>query len=529
LRFSFDPSGRDIPLFSKSSASPDWNEWRSSTEPELAAPIPCRLLGHSTYLITEAIIQQLIALPAALSSPAANELRKIAGLVFKSESSLMYMIESFTNKAEIKAAAILLPLLALSLLRDCGKSILLPDEKTVLSKPLDENSIVVGFDAPANTVFTTEKIGAANLDPWPAAINKALAIDAEKGRLMFLNAPAARQPVFIAYHYGFSGPVGAGSYERSWISKSIPGIKKSGGGEIFPSDLDNNGITQIDDSKTYGPVANKMLIVNMVLQSANKQRPYLCNETNWILSSGTNLNSNITLDGLWIGSKGNVAVEVILRGDFECVVIRNCSFDPGGSNNIIGETVYPVKLIIEGRVESLCIESSIMGPILIRNNGYVEELVISDSIIQSVDAGVKAIEVKTGITHIDRSTVFGETDVHRLEASEALFTGLVNVTDTQNGCFRFSAAKAISRLPHPFESFLFKEDTNHWFTSRRFGDPGYAQLSDTIPANIYSGAENGSEMGAFSTLLNPIKFDGLKAKIDEYMPFGLIPIFINKT
>jgi hypothetical protein len=309
----------------------------------------------------------------------------------------------------------------------------------------------------------------------------------------------------------------------------VPGITKSGGGEIFPADLNNNGTTQINDSKTYGPVANKIQIVNLVLKAANKQRPYLCNETNWILSSGPNLNANITLDGLWVGAKGNIAAEVILRGDYECVVIRNCSFDPGGSNNINGEILHPVKLIIEGRVENLCIASSIMGPVLIRNNGYIEELAISDTIVQSVDASVKAIEIKTGRTHIDRSTIFGQIDVHRLDASEALITGVVNVTDTQNGCFRFSAANAISRLPHPFESFLFKEDTNHWFTSRRFGDPGYAQLSDTVPHNIRRGAEDASEMGAFSNLLNPIKLDGLKAKIDEYMPFGLIPIFINKT
>jgi hypothetical protein len=529
LRFSFDPSGRDIPLFSKSSASPDWNEWRSSTEPELSAPIPCRLLGHATYLLSEAIIQQLTALPAALSIPAANELRKIAGLVFKNESSLMYMIESFANKAEIKAPATLLPLLSLSLLSDCGKSVLLPDAKTVLSKPLEENSIVVGFEAPANTVFTTEKIAAANLDPWPASINKEIAVDAEKGRLMFLNAPAAGQGIFIAYHYGFSGNVGAGSYERSWITDSVPGATKTGGGAILAAHLSNNGIVQINDSKTYGPIANKLLIVNMALQAANKQRPFLCNETNWILSSGTNLNANITLDGLWVGAKGGIVAEVILQGDYECVVVRNCSFDPGGSTNIKGETIHPVKLIIEGRVENLCIESSIMGPVLIRSNGYVEELAISNSIIQSVEVTQKAIEVKTGRTTIERSTIFGRVDVHRLEASEALITGLVHVTDTQNGCFRFSAAPAISRLPHPFESVLFKMDTHHWFTSRRFGDPGYAQLSDTVPTNIMRGAENGSEIGAFSKELNPIKFDGLKAKIDEYMPFGLIPIFINKT
>ncbi len=528
-RFSFDPSGRDIPLFSKSSTSTDWNEWRMSTEPEISAPIPCRLLGHATYLLSESIIQQLIAPPTSLSIPAADELRKISGLVFKNESSLMNMIATFSNSGEITGPPILLPLLALSIRKDCGKSVLLPDANTTLSKPLDENSIVVGFDEPANIVFTSEKISSAKLDPWPIEINRELAIDPEKGRFMFLNTPAADQEIYIAYHYGFSGHIGAGCYERNGFVDIIPTTSKSGGGEISSSDLHNSGTTEISDSKTYNKIASKNLIENMVLQSANKQRPYLCHESNWILKSSSNLNSNLTLNGLWFGSEGNSTFETILRGDYECVVIKNCSFDPGGSTNIKGEILNPVNLIIEGRVENLCIESSIMASILIRGNGYVDELAVSDSIIQSVDDTVNAIEIKTGRTHINRSTVFGNVALHRLEASEALFTGLVDVTDTQNGCFRFSAAKATSRLPHPYESFLFEKDTNHWFTSRRFGDPDFAQLSNTVPTSILRGAENGSEMGAFSKNLNPIKFDGLKNKIDEYMPFGLIPIFINQT
>ncbi len=532
LRFSFDPSGRDIPLFSRSSSSPDWEAWRSSTMQELAAPIPCRLLGDATYLITEANIGLLILLPTALSAAAATELRKIAGLVFKNESSLRNIVATFSTSAEILGPDIFPVLLAMSLMNDCGKAVLLPDADTVLSAPLDKNSIVVGLDAPVNQVFTAETITSANLKFWPVAFEKKLAIDAENGRFMFLNAPESEeeiQAVYIAHHYGFSGNVGAGTYQRSWIVESVTDTVKSGGGEITSSVLNNNGITRIDDSKTYGPVASKLTIENMVFQSKSKQRPFICLDSNWVLNSGTNLNANLTLDGLWIGAMGSLVAEIILKGDFECVVIRNCTLDPGGSTNIKGETLHPVKLIIEGRVENLCIESSILGPVLIRNNGYVEELAISDTIMQSVNPAVKAMEIKTGRTHIDRSTIFGQTDVHRLEASEAVFTGLVHVTDTQNGCFRFSAAQAISRLPRPFESFLFKEDTNHWFTSRRFGDPGYAQLSDTVPTNMMRGSENGSEMGAFSNLLNPIKFDGLKTKIDEYMPFGLIPIFINKT
>ena len=85
-----------------------------------------------------------------------------------------------------------------------------------------------------------------------------------------------------------------------------------------------------------------------------------------------------------------------------------------------------------------------------------------------------------------------------------------------------------SRAPHPYRSH-FIDDVAHFFTSRKFGQPGYAQLSESAPLGLLSGAENGSEIGAFSSLLNPIRLDGLRAKADEYMPFGLIPVFVFET
>jgi hypothetical protein len=54
-------------------------------------------------------------------------------------------------------------------------------------------------------------------------------------------------------------------------------------------------------------------------------------------------------------------------------------------------------------------------------------------------------------------------------------------------------------------------------------------LSETAPEKLYRGAENGSEIGAFCNLINPIKTDSLRNKIEEYMPFGLIPILIKET
>lgn len=526
LRFGFDPSGREIPLFSKSETSRDWNQWRSAAIAEMPAPIPCRLLGNGEYIITAEIIQTLIV--KGLSQAAGDELQKIAGLKFKSESSLYAFISSFNNHDEIQKDLVFLPLLSLSIVPDCPKSMLLPDAHTVLKDPLDVNSIVVGFTDP-ESVVTTANITAASLKSWPFAINKELAIDAEKGLFMFKVPLKSSDKLFIAYHYGFSGSLGAGTYNRPWIAASKPDVEIKGGGTLKLADLPFNGIARISDSKTYGPVDDVTTIENLVLQAESDQRPYIRLEQDWVLNSGANLNATLTLDGLWIGAKGDTDAKIILEGDFDCVVIRNCTIDPGGSRNLLGEKILPVKLSIQGRVGNLCINSSILGPVCIENKGIIEELSISDSIIQSVEVSVPALNINTGKSVINRSTIFGDAVLHQLEASEAFFTGNATITNAQQGCFRYSAAPKASRLPRPYESFLFSTDTKHWFTSRIFGQPGYAQLSETAPEKLQRGAENGSEIGAFSNLMNPVKSDGLQSKVNEYMPFGLIPIFIHQT
>jgi hypothetical protein len=311
----------------------------------------------------------------------------------------------------------------------------------------------------------------------------------------------------------------------------------------------------------------------------------------------------LILDGLWIGSNGDF--KIILRGNYEKVLIRHCTIDPGEQNNtdVNGNPIHAVPLVIDGFVEQLEIEDSITGPILIEENGLLEKLVIQDSIMQSIstDPAVDIFSISAlplfafklnetsmanlrsarvpmkvldkleslknrvfanerqflnkvkraiGTEHtaryrlkileytawayrpvlaeLNRVTVLGEMKVHRLWASDTLVTGKVEVTDTQNGCFRFSAAPRGSRLPGAYESYIIA-DHHHYFTSRSFGQPGYAQLNETAPVEIQRGAENGAEMGAFNMLLNPIKMDSLQAKVNEYMPFGRIPIYIKET
>jgi hypothetical protein len=67
------------------------------------------------------------------------------------------------------------------------------------------------------------------------------------------------------------------------------------------------------------------------------------------------------------------------------------------------------------------------------------------------------------------------------------------------------------------------------FTSERFGDPGFAQLSLRTDQAIHTGAEDGSEIGAFSALQQPQRTTNLRARLDEYLPFGLDAGFIFAT
>jgi hypothetical protein len=111
------------------------------------------------------------------------------------------------------------------------------------------------------------------------------------------------------------------------------------------------------------------------------------------------------------------------------------------------------------------------------------------------------------------------------------------VEDTQHGCVRFSAWATASVIPRQYESVEIAAGAP-LFTSRVFGNPGYAQLMAGVDANIVSGAagatisagaEDGSEMGAFARDRNPIKERSLLIKYQEYMPLGLVPVIIDVT
>ena len=123
-----------------------------------------------------------------------------------------------------------------------------------------------------------------------------------------------------------------------------------------------------------------------------------------------------------------------------------------------------------------------------------------------------------------------------LEASTSIFVEPVTVERRQTGCIRFSYVPDGSRTPRryrcqpdlaltgivdPNAAAAIRARMTPVFTSTRFGDPGYLQLSEQCAGEIRTGAEDTSEMGVFYHLKQPQRMANLRLAVDEYRPFGL--------
>jgi hypothetical protein len=179
-------------------------------------------------------------------------------------------------------------------------------------------------------------------------------------------------------------------------------------------------------------------------------------------------------------------------------------------------------------------------------------LCISDSIVDAIDSEAEAIgapgcPVAHAVVRISRSTIFGQVQVHAVELGEnSIFDGRITVARRQQGCLRFSYVTPKSRTPQRFhcqpdlvdahvqsklspglsdtiiEQALWPERQRVYpqFTSTKYGQPGYCQLTDSCAEEIKRGADDESEMGAFHELFQPQRLANLRVRVDEYIPAG---------
>jgi hypothetical protein len=370
-------------------------------------------------------------------------------------------------------------------------------------------------------------------------------IDPTRGRI---TAPAGATkplaPLLVSYCYGFSSTIGAGGYDRRParqtpipVSPLLP-IVTGGGGNIIAT---SGGTVEIGDSLTYDRAPNYTINASagpnaLTLQASNLQRPLVRfaaaaqNPTQWTFagSVANGAGSTLRLDGLFISGG-----DVVLTGCFDKVVLSTCTLDPGAwacntaQLSIDGRPLIPTRLSISGTVRCLEIDRCILGPISVAGKAAVQQTRISDSIVQVVTPG-DAITIPTGATTVCGCSVLGQASFYQLEATDSLFCDVVKVANYQEGCVRFSAWTRGSILPSQYQCVQI-EPRQPLFASTAFGRPDYGQLLSSVDRAVGAGAENGSEMGAFSRDNNPIKQQSLLIRYQDYLPIGVTPVLVYMT
>jgi len=552
--YTLDPSGRDVGLFQVGGGaeSPDQaaiddallrlggrgdDECRAKREWEMRAPIPCRRLNFAGF-------RPLIAhAPVGIE----DELAPIYGRRFATERGMLEAADAALAEDPAPPNALSDAqsawLIARAMEAASPRRNLFPggDPATL--------SIAIAAGVPNAPALGPEEMYGANLEAWgedlqPAGWVEAL-VDPSRGRLRLMDALAADEAVRVdLIHYGAFWPVGAGTHDRA------SGLAGAGFAPVAGLQPDwtapLSGEHRFVDNRTYRPQIPASGIIeadgDLVLSAANQTRPYVVLEPaagDTVTLRSTVPGARLVVDGLWLAVIAGAAGPTTLRidGTWAQVILRNVTIDPGGERAAApGQAPAPisaVRLAFSGAVDDLVIERCVTGRIVEVGTPLdpcaTDTVRISDSIVRSA-TGDPAISLRNASLTIDATTVFGNVVVGRIDASELLADGRVLVEDQQAGCFRFSAAAAGSRTPHPYESHFFDGGMPFGtFVSRRFGDAGYAQLSEIAPFEIREGGEDGVEIGAFKAALDPIKRADLTAKLLEFMPINVIVQQIIET
>ena len=425
------------------------------------------------------------------------------------------------------------------------------------------------------------RIRCRNLDAWSQPATNIVAIDTATGRISLGPVAAAAGPLSVWYHHGFPGDLGGGPYRRrAWQIHPLAGT------QILP--VDNTGaagtfntlngalaqwallgkpdcIIRIRDNRTYAeaitiePADNRFIAI----EALDGKRPHLLLPRPLTIS-GDHDSATVTLGGLLIEGRAEIT------GSLGALRLIHSTLVPGES---IAEPdpaapppppqpTRPSLLAAMARPDGspanteLRVEAafSIMGPL--RLPEHAETLVLIDCIVDGLDVAAIGGPAANGFgpaSRIERTTVRGPVRLRQIDlGSESIFDGSLTVSRQQVGCVRFSYVQDNARTPRryrcqpdlairqavdvagpltPAQLAQLRQQIAQRvapeYASETYGQPAYLQLSDSGPIEIGTGAEDGSEMGAWCHLKQPQRAANLTLRLDEYLPFGLSAALIH--
>ena len=410
---------------------------------------------------------------------------------------------------------------------------------------------------------------------WAHQTGNRISVDPVLGRIFFsVDPPDGHElaRLLVTYHYGFAADVGGGEYDRAASIRTGPrpavrvampetraalealadGVSEddapegpepgTGIQEALSALGGQGGIVEVFDSGRYEetPSIEAGSEARLELRAADGRRPTVVLSGDLEIKGGDepDVESEVTLSGLLI-TGGALRVS----GNLRRLRLLDCTLVPGLAIEPDGDPVSGTEpsLIVEGgagEVEVVDVDRCILGGVRVSEGSEVR---VTDSIIDATDPTDVAFaapdgEGAGGRLRVKNSTIIGKVHTRQIElASNTIFLAdlaeddgweaSVHCERLQEGCVRFSYLPLDSRAPRRHrcrpESEAEAGRVRPQFTSLRYGDPGYCQLGRLCAAQIARGADDESEMGVFHDLHAPQREANLRARIEEYLRFGL--------
>ncbi|HWX43459.1 MAG TPA: hypothetical protein VN345_20125, partial [Blastocatellia bacterium] len=388
---------------------------------------------------------------------------------------------------------------------------------------------------------------------WAHSPVDKIAIDPLLGRIAFPTNSPPPQSVHTTYHYGFSAEMGGGEYGRiATFTTALDTILRVPGDPTNPTPEDRptiqaalddlaagGGVVEINTNENFKetPVIRVPAAKTIELRAAEGFRPILALSGPMEITGGDE--SAVTINGLVING-GSITVTDKDGNSLQTLRLLHCTLVPGLTGPIGSPPEPPGAPRIVARLKNtkVLIESCITGPIQAVDGA---DVTIQNSIVDATDetemafGGLKGDDAGATLT-LSNATVIGKVHTLMIElASNTIFlsstkpfdalSGPVVADRLQQGCVRFSYIPSGSKVPRPHR--CQPQDQNDAgrvrpiLTSRKYGEAAYCQLSLRCALEIRGGADDQAEMGAFHNLCEPQREANLRARLDEYLRFGL--------
>jgi hypothetical protein len=178
-------------------------------------------------------------------------------------------------------------------------------------------------------------------------------------------------------------------------------------------------------------------------------------------------------------------------------------------------------------------------------------LAITESIVSADGAAGPAITASDIDAQLNAVTIFGETLIKSLEATNVIFGGVATAARTQSGCVRFSAIVSGSTVPRRYRcqpdlaiaaaterkgaALTASERTaaiagvTPLFLDTDLDEPTVAMLHPMTSDGIASGGEGDCEMGVFANSAERLRMRNIESLFDDFLPFGLEAGLIDDT